>query len=202
VQRHMTPILMSNMPSRSTARCVSSNLPVSPLRSAITARGKPVRRATLSIHVQAATRDTAAGNGDGVEDETDGLQCYTTPEGIMLCSNLNRPGARFMVRRMEDAEMKGAGGMESNWFLAGHTALEYCSVQDNGTLVCNLQEPGVYMVKEVLRLSPTAIERRRRSGFRLFGLCSNPPVLRWVSRAKLVKIHHGAQRLREEQGGG
>ena len=82
------------------------------------------------------------------EQAADALQCTTTPDGILLCNHA-RPNARFMVRRLEDKPTKGDGGMEENWFLAGQTALAYCSVDDNGTLVCNMQEPGVFVVKEV-----------------------------------------------------
>lgn len=49
----------------------------------------------------------------------------------------------------QDKEMDGEGGMVENWFLAGETAMAYCSVDHLGRLVCNLHEEGVYMVREV-----------------------------------------------------
>mmetsp|Transcript_3635 Transcript_3635/g.7550 ORF Transcript_3635/g.7550 Transcript_3635/m.7550 type:complete len:187 (-) Transcript_3635:159-719(-) len=78
-----------------------------------------------------------------------GLTCVTTEEGLLLC-NRQEPDAKFLVRRLEDtAEMKGKGGMIENWFLEGHAANAYCTVNDDGTLVCNLFEEGNYIVKEI-----------------------------------------------------
>jgi hypothetical protein len=107
-------------------------------------RTTKVSRRMHGLGVRAQAAPDAASN----EQAADALQCITTPDGILLCNHA-RPDARFMVRRLEDKPTKGDGGMEENWFLAGQTAQAYCSVDDNGTLVCNMQEPGMYVVKEV-----------------------------------------------------
>lgn len=82
--------------------------------------------------------------------EDDGVQCLTTEEGILLC-NRTKNDNKYVVKRLEDDEIKthGKGAMVENWFLEGHTANAYCSVSPDGTLVCNLHEEGVYMVKEI-----------------------------------------------------
>mmetsp|Transcript_36989 Transcript_36989/g.62281 ORF Transcript_36989/g.62281 Transcript_36989/m.62281 type:complete len:190 (-) Transcript_36989:306-875(-) len=83
------------------------------------------------------------------EEFHDGLNCYTTIEGILLCSR-ETPESKFLVRRLEDtAEMKGQGAMIENWFLEGHAANAYCEVANDGTLMCNLSEEGNYVIKEL-----------------------------------------------------
>eukprot|EP00241_Pyramimonas_parkeae_P007625 CAMPEP_0114245350 /NCGR_PEP_ID=MMETSP0058-20121206/11843_1 /TAXON_ID=36894 /ORGANISM="Pyramimonas parkeae, CCMP726" /LENGTH=171 /DNA_ID=CAMNT_0001358385 /DNA_START=355 /DNA_END=870 /DNA_ORIENTATION=+ len=128
----------------SSSLTLRSHMPHKPSRSGMLA--PMYRAAKLRCTAQQADEITEATLHDS--QGSSNLVCRTTSDGIMLCNRLN-DRAKYMVRRLEDKEMDGEGGMVENWFLAGETAMAYCSVDHLGRLVCNLHEEGVYMVREI-----------------------------------------------------
>ncbi|KAK3280573.1 hypothetical protein CYMTET_11593 [Cymbomonas tetramitiformis] len=79
------------------------------------------------------------------QDQT--LDCFTTEDGRLLCRRITGDN-HYKMSRIED-EAGGHGGMIKDWFLEGETANDFCSVLDDGTLVCDILEPGHYMISKV-----------------------------------------------------